>query len=194
VDGKAAATHLVNAVPIVGKLLDSGAVSLDSIGVMGSEEDLADVKEEADKLGCEYWSVWDGFSNFKPASEPSAERMAGFTTIQPIFTLVDQAKAEPFMKRCVEATKSEPGCMYYGWTICGDKLFCREAYVDGAAVDAHLAAAVPIVGEMLDSGAATLDTIELHGPSAEWPKFKEAADGLGATYYDVDASFAKFEM
>merc|ERR1712167_442650 len=48
----------------------------------------------------------------------------------------------------------EAGCMYYGWTIQGDKLFCREAYVDAAAVQAHLENIVPSVGEMLDSGAA----------------------------------------
>ena len=51
---------------------------------------------------------------------------------------------------------------------------------------------VPIVGKMLDSGCVTLDGIEFHGPKAEWPKFKEAADALGAKYYDVDASFSRF--
>ena len=42
-----------------------------------------------------------------------------------------------------------------GWTVSedGTKMMCRETYVDGAAASAHLVAAVPIVGEMLDSGA-----------------------------------------
>merc|ERR1712094_150110 len=61
-----------------------------------------------------------------------------FCTIQPSFTIKDLAKAEPFMKKCVDLTKTEAGCMYYGWTVQGDKLFCREAYVDAAAVQAHL--------------------------------------------------------
>lgn len=70
----------------------------------------------------------------------------------------------------------------------------RRRYVDGAAVDTHLANAVPIVGKMLDCGCVELDGIEFHGPKAEWPKFKEAADALGAVYYDVDASFSKFKL
>ena len=37
-----------------------------------------------------------------------------------------------------QKTKTEAGCIYYGWTIAGDKLFCREGYVDGAAANAHL--------------------------------------------------------
>ena len=42
---------------------------------------------------------------------------------------------------------------------------------------------------MLDCGCVELDGIEFHGPKAEWPKFKEAADALGAVYFDVDATF-----
>ena len=145
VDGKAAAAHLAAAVPIVGEMLDSGAVALESIGVMGTEADLADVKAEADKLEAGYWTVWDSFENLKKKSADVAAT-ANFCTIQPTFTIVDLATAEPLMKECVDATKAEKGCVYYGWTIKDDKLFCREAYVDGDAVDAHLANAVPIQG------------------------------------------------
>ena len=114
------------------------------------------------------------------------------STICPTFTINDLDKAKPFMDQCVEATKSEPGCLYYGWTICGDKLFCREAYVDGAAVTTHLQNAVPIVGAMLDSGAAVLDKIEVHGPAAELAKCKEEADKLGASFWETYATFSKF--
>ena len=49
--------------------------------------------------------------------------------------LKDMAKAKPFMDRCVTATATEPGCIYYGWTVSedGTKMMCRETYVDGAA-------------------------------------------------------------
>ena len=81
------------------------------------------------------------------------------------------------MKTCVDLTKGEEGCIYYGWTISEDgaKLFCREAYVDGAAANAHILNILHAVGEMLESGAVALDSIELHGPKAmlnfpeEWP-------------------------
>jgi quinol monooxygenase YgiN len=193
VDGAAASVHLGAAGPLVGAMLESGAASLDEIGIMGTAADLAAAKEAGDGLGCAYWEVWDSFSNFKKeASEVAAT--ANFCTIQPTFTLADRAKAEPFMKQCVEATKSEKGCVYYGWTISGDKLYCREAYVDGAAVDAHLKNAVPIVGAMLDSGAASLDKIEVHGPKAELEKCKAEGDALGAKYFETYATWSKFSV
>jgi quinol monooxygenase YgiN len=194
VDGKAAASHLAAAGPIVGKMLDAGGVVLESIGVMGTDADLADVQEQGDKLGCAYWRVYDSFSNFRKESSvvPSSQ---AFLTLQPTFSINDMATAEPFMKQCVEATRAEAGCVYYGWTISSDgKLFCREAYVNGAAVNTHLINAVPIVGAMLESGAVSLDKIELHGPRSEWAACKEEADKLGMVYFDVDASFAKFAL
>ena len=84
--------------------------------------------------------------------------------------------------------------MYYGWAIKDDKLFCREAYVDAAAVQAHLENIGAAVGEMLDSGAASLDKIEFHGPKEGWPTFKKTADGFGGIYWDRYASFSKFKM
>merc|ERR1712159_652100 len=57
----------------------------------------------------------------------------------------------------------------------GRQAFCREAYVDAAAVQAHLENIGAAVGEMLDSGAASLDKIEFHGPKEGWPTFKKTA-------------------
>ena len=40
--------------------------------------------------------------------------------------------------------------------------------------------------------SATLDELELHGPSAEVEKCKAAMDPLGTVYYEVDSGFQKF--
>merc|ERR1712124_233776 len=123
----------------------------------GTESDIADAKKvpEFAGFGLGSWKVWD-FQNFKQTSSEEAST-ANFYTIQPTFTIKDLTKAEPFMKKCVDLTKTEAGCMYYGWTIKDDKLFCREAYVDAAAVQAHLENIVPAVGE-----------INFMGPKAGW--------------------------
>jgi len=162
---------------------------------MGTESDIADAKKvpEFEGFGLGSWKVWDSFQNFKQTSSEEAST-ADFYTIQPTFTIKDLAKAEPFMKKCVDLTRTEAGCMYYGWTIQGDKLFCREAYVDAKAVQAHLENIGAAVGEMLDSGAASLDKIEFHGPKEGWPTFKKTADGFGGIYWDRYASFSKFKM
>merc|ERR1712144_200530 len=83
-----------------------------------------------------------------------------FLTIQPTFTIKDWEAAAPIMAEFVERTKTETGCVYYGWTKVGDTLFCREAYVNAEGVLAHLDNVGALVGKMLEA-AATLDKIEL---------------------------------
>ena len=197
VDGAAAGNHLscVAASGALGEALEKGYIELDNIDVMGTEADIAAAQKvpEYAAFGLGAWTVWDSFQNFKQTSSEESSTQ-GFYTIQPTFTLKDLKKAEPFMKKCVDLTKNEDGCMYYGWAIKDDKLFCREAYVDAKAVQAHLDNIVPAVGEMLDSGAASLDEINFMGPKAGWSTFKESADALGGVYWDVDSSFSKFKM
>merc|ERR1719313_1993668 len=88
---------------------------------------------------------------------------SGHTLIYPRFTIKDMEAIKPHLDGMVEATKAEEGCLYYGWTICGDKLQCRETYADGKAAAIHLANAGPLVGKMLESGAAELDSISIMG-------------------------------
>ena len=115
------------------------------------------------------------------------------TNIFPTFTILDEAKAKPLMEKCVENTKGEAGCIYYGWTtteIDGKKkLFCRETYVDGAAVATHLGLAGPVVGEMIEIGAVALDEIGIMGTEADLAACKEAGDGFGCGYWKVWDSF-----
>ena len=119
---------------------------------------------------------------------PATTTYAPYTlmTIQPTFTVKDWTLAAPIMEKFVAATKTETGCIYYGWSKVDDKLFCREAYTDAAAVLAHLDNVGALVGEMLEA-AATLDGIELHGPPSEMDKCKATMDGFGTTYWAIDS-------
>ena len=122
VDGAAAGHHLscVAKSGALGEALEKGYIALDNIDLMGTESDIADAKKvpEFEGFGLGSWTVWDSFQNFKQTSAEEAST-ADFFTIQPTFTIKDLAKAEPFMKKCVDLTKNEKGCMYYGWTIQG---------------------------------------------------------------------------
>ena len=111
-------------------------------------------------------------------------------TIHPYFTVKDWAKAKPIMADFTKKTTDEDGCIYYGWTKAGNKAFCREAYVDGDAVNAH----VKNVGAALQKflKVAKLDRIEIHGPKAELAKTKAATAALGTVYYEVDSGFQNF--
>ena len=194
VDGEAARDHFPKAVAVVGKILQSGAVSLDAFNVLGSATDLAIAKPEADKLGCVYWELYgeDWKKVMQVAEKVTSSK--SFCTFQPSFKILDMAKAEAGLKKATEDTKAEAGCLFYGWYISGDKLFCREGYESGAAVDKHLKEnALPVVGPMLEAGALSLAGVELHGPESEWAACKETIDSLGGKYFDVYDSWSKFE-
>ena len=70
----------------------------------------------------------------------------------------------------VEKTKSEEKNLFYGFTVNGDEVFCREGYTDAEGILAHL----DNVGEMLAEALkiADLTRIEVHGPAAELEKLK----------------------
>merc|ERR1712167_314279 len=173
VDAAGALAHLENVGALVGKLLESAA-TLDQIKMHG--------------FGTTYWEIDSGISFMK--KEVTAERAPHtLMTIQPTFTVKDWAAAAPIMAEFVERTKTEKGCIYYGWSKSGNKLFCREAYVDAAGAIAHLDNVGALVGKLLES-AATLDQIELHGPSAELDKCKEKMDAFGTTYWEIDSGIS----
>jgi hypothetical protein len=94
-------------------------------------------------------------------------------SIHPYFKVhpgkMDAAKA--LLPRFIEKTKTEPARVQYEFTINGDTVFCREAYVGAAGALAHLENVGEILGEMLK--ISDLLRLEIHGPAAELEKLKE---------------------
>ena len=81
----------------------------------------------------------------------------------------------------VEKTKGEAKNLYYGFTVNGDEIFCREAYADAEGVLAHLENVGPELGEMLK--LADLTRIELHGPAAELDKLRGPMAQLNPAWF-----------
>ena len=50
---------------------------------MGSKSELADIKEEADKLGMTYWEVWDDFDNFKKFKVTTVHTYSSWACVSP---------------------------------------------------------------------------------------------------------------
>src|SRR6266850_21631 len=93
-------------------------------------------------------------------------------TIAPYFKIqsgkVQECKA--LCERFVEKSKTEAGCLYYGFCFNGDVAFCREGYKNGDAALAHL----DNVGALLVELQKLTDIvrIEIHGPEAEVAKLR----------------------
>ena len=90
-----------------------------------------------------------GYTN---AQRKAKEKSNTSLMITPTFTVVNQSKAEPIMAEFVKRTRTEAGCLYYGWSLRGDKLVCEEIYEDSTAVLAHCANVGPLLAEFTAEG------------------------------------------
>merc|ERR1712113_21375 len=79
-------------------------------------------------------------------------------------------------------TKTEPGCLFYGFTQAGNKFHCREAYKSGEDVLAHL----KNVDAPLQKVAKYVKSLAIMGPKREIKKTREATAALGTTYWELD--------
>ena len=104
-------------------------------------------------------------------------------SIHPYFKVhagqMDPVKA--LLREFIGRTATEPGVLFYDFTISGDVVFCREAYADADALLAHLANVGAQVERMLT--LAALDRIEVHGPAAELEKLKGPLAGMNPAWF-----------
>ncbi|MDB4142384.1 hypothetical protein N9142_00180 [Akkermansiaceae bacterium] len=105
-------------------------------------------------------------------------------SINPYFK-VQEGKLDSFkelMNRFVAKTKTEDGCHYYDFTVCGNVVFCREAYAGAAGLLAHLENVGACIEEALTF--SELIRVEVHGPKAELDQLREPLKDLGPDFYE----------
>src|SRR5580698_10259403 len=93
-------------------------------------------------------------------------------TIAPYFKVQD-GKLPAFKKLCeqfMERTRTEKGCLYYGFAFEGNVAFCREGYADADAMLVHIKNVAPIIEEALK--ISELIRLELHGIESELAKLR----------------------
>ena len=98
--------------------------------------------------------------------------LSNFVSLHPYFK-VHPGKLEMFkagFPAFVEKTASEEKNLFYGFTVNGDEVFCREGYTDAEGLLAHLDNIGALLAEALK--IADLIRIEVHGPAAELDKLK----------------------
>lgn len=112
-------------------------------------------------------------------------------SIAPYFK-VHEGRMEEFRENCeafVERTAQEPACLYYGFCFDGDVAHCREGYVDGEGLLAHL----DNVGDLLEKalGMAELLRLEIHGPESELARMREPLKDLDVDFFVLEYGFRK---
>ncbi len=112
-------------------------------------------------------------------------------TVVPYFKVHD-GRMEDFRavcERCVETTSTEPGCLYYGFSFAGEEAHCREGYVDGDAVLAHVGNIGPLLEEARTM--ADLTRLEIHGPEEELSKLREPLAELSPRFFTLEYGFRR---
>lgn len=95
----------------------------------------------------------------------------------------DEAKAAlpVFMAK----TSTEKGNLYYDFTISGDVIFCREAYVGAEGLLAHVQNVGAILAEFLK--LVDVVRVEVHGSAEELAKLKSPLADLKPQWFEFES-------
>ena len=118
---------------------------------------------------------------------PKMIPLSNFVSLHPYFK-VHPGKLEVFkasLPSFVEKTASEEKNLFYGFTINGDEVFCREGYTDAEGVLAHLDNVGALLAEALK--IADLIRVELHGPAKELDKLRGPLAHLNPAWFVSEA-------
>src|SRR5437763_16771388 len=109
--------------------------------------------------------------------------LSNFVTLHPYFK-VHPGQLETFkaaFPAFIEKTAAEAKNIFYGFTINGDEVFCREAYANAEGVLAHLDNVGALLAEAMK--ISDLIRIELHGPATELDKLREPLAHLKPAWF-----------
>lgn len=105
---------------------------------------------------------------------------------------MNAGQLDAFRKLCerfVERTQKEPGCLYYGFSIDGDVVHCREGYKNAQALLAHLTNVDDIIAEALK--VSSIARVEVHGPADELDALRGPLAELNPQFFTLEYGFRK---
>jgi hypothetical protein len=86
----------------------------------------------------------------------------------------------------IEKTATEKDNLFYGFSVNGDEIFCREGYESAEGLLAHLENVSAPLTEMLK--VADLIRVEVHGPAEELEQLKGPLAHLNPAWFTLEAS------
>jgi quinol monooxygenase YgiN len=111
--------------------------------------------------------------------------LADFVSLHPYFKVhpgkLDEFKAA--LPALVDKTATEEKNLFYGFSVNGDEIFCREGYTDAEGLLVHLDNVGALLAEMLTM--ADLTRVEVHGPAGELEKLKNPLAHLNPAWFAI---------
>jgi quinol monooxygenase YgiN len=110
-------------------------------------------------------------------------------TLVPYFKVNDGKLGEfkSLVEQFVGKTKTEPKCLYYGFSFDGDAAHCREGYADAAGVLAHLQNVDDLLKQALR--ISSLTRLEVHGPAGELDQLRGPLGPLKPPFFTLEYGF-----
>jgi quinol monooxygenase YgiN len=112
--------------------------------------------------------------------------LSNFVSLHPYFK-VHPGKLEAFkaaFPAFIEKTANEEKNLFYGFTVNGDEIFCREGYTDAEGILAHLDNVGALLAEALK--IANLIRVEVHGPATELDKLRGPLAHLKPAWFAME--------
>jgi quinol monooxygenase YgiN len=116
------------------------------------------------------------------------DSLSNFVSLHPYFK-VHPGKLEAFkavLPAFMEKTATEEKNLFYGFSINGDEIFCREGYLNAEGVIAHFDNVGALLAEALK--ISYLIRLELHGPAQELDKLKGPLAHLKPAWFAIECS------
>ena len=90
-------------------------------------------------------------------------------------------EAKKLLRQMMARAATEPENLYYDFTINGDVVFCREAYVGADGMLKHAENIGPVLVEYLK--IADVIRVEVHGTAADLERLKGPLAGLKPEWF-----------
>ena len=118
-------------------------------------------------------------------------RIARSVSLHPYFKVRpgQMAAVKSLLQEFVAKAQSEEKLLYYEFTINGDVVFCREAYVGAEGALAHLANVGPELDRMLQ--LCEVVRLEIHGPADELEKLKGPVGAFNPMWFAYECGVAR---
>ena len=111
---------------------------------------------------------------------------SNFVSLHPYFK-VHSGKLDAFkaaFPAFIEKTASEERNLFYGFSVNGDEIFCREGYIGADGALAHLENVGGLLAEALK--ISDLIRLEVHGPAEELDKLKGPLAHLKPAWFVIE--------
>ena len=99
------------------------------------------------------------------------------------------AEFKALLPRFIQQTSSEAGCLFYDFTLNGDVVHCREAYVGAEGALAHIQNVGALLGEALK--ISDIQRLQVHGSAAELAKMREPLKDLPVEWFVFEMALEK---